>query len=265
MRNSPQVLSLKGGKMFFETHAHYDDRLFNDIESVVEKIKKAGVDRAVNCGVNVRSSLACAKLAQRFDLFYAAAGIHPSDVMQAKEGDLEEIRKIAAGRKIVAIGEIGLDYHYEWSDRDAQIKWFKSQLALANELELPVIIHSREAEDDCVNLLKAARVKKRGVIHCFSGDRKMARKYLDLGYYIGIGGIITYPGADELRDIARETPMEKILLETDSPYLAPIPRRGKRNDSSSLFYIAQKIGEIKNLSIDEVAKIASITAVDIFL
>ena len=251
--------------MFFETHAHYDDAKFSDIERVVEKIREAGVDYAVNCGVNVRSSQACARLAERFDMFYAAAGVHPSDVMEAKQTDLALIKKIAEGEKVAAIGEIGLDYHYEWSDRQAQLDWFKRQLDLANELELPVIVHSRDAQDDCYNLIKRACVKKRGVIHCFSSGKKTARKYVQMGYYIGIGGIITYPGADELREIVRETPMESIFLETDSPYLPPVPKRGKRNDSSNLIYIAEKIAEIKNLTVDEVAKIASDSAVDMFL
>jgi TatD DNase family protein len=254
-----------GVKMFFETHAHYDDRRFSDIESVVEKIKAAGVDYAVNCGVNVQSSKACARLAQRFGMFYAAAGIHPSDVMEAKENDLAEIKKIAESEKIAAIGEMGLEYQYEWSDRGEQLEWFGRQLALANEMNLPVIIHSRDAEDDCFNLVKKADVKKRGVVHCFSSGKKMAHKYAELGYYIGIGGIITYPGAEELREIVREIPMENILLETDSPYLPPIPKRGKRNDSSNLIIIAQKIAEIKNITVDEVAKIASNSAVDMFL
>ena len=249
----------------FDTHAHYDAEQFaSDREAVLTALPAAGVGLVVDPGCDVASSREAAALAERFDHVYAAAGIHPEDCAGAGEADLEAIRALAAHPKAVAIGEIGLDYYWpENPPREFQQEIFRRQMALAEELDLPVIIHDREAHGDCLAIVKEFP-RVRGVFHCYSGSPEMAKELLKLGWYLGFDGPITFKNARRAPEVAAVTPLERMLLETDSPYLAPVPHRGKRNDSRLLPLVAQKLGEWKGLAPEAVAEATFRNAVEFF-
>lgn len=240
--------------MIFESHAHYDDEQFGpDRESVLKKVRDAGVGCIINAASNMNSSRYSLEMAKSHEIVYSSVGVHPHDVQEMKESDLEILLAMTAFPKVVAIGEIGLDYYYDTAPREIQKLWFREQIKLAVELELPVIIHSREAAQDTFDLLMEGNAQSvGGVIHCFSGSVEMAKRYVDLGYYIGIGGVVTFKNAKKTIEVVEAIPLDKILVETDSPYLAPVPYRGKRNDSSYLPEIIAKIAEIKGLTPQEV-------------
>lgn len=244
--------------MFFESHAHYDDEAFdNDREELLKLLPEVGVKYVVNAGANMTSSKAGLALAKQYDYIYAAVGVHPHDVRNMTMDDIDELRAMCQNHsKVVAIGEIGLDYYYDKEYADCQKYWFERQLQLACELKLPVIIHSREAAQQCFDILKNSHLPKKnaGVIHSYSGSVEMAKQYVDMGFYIGVGGILTFNNAKKTVEVVEALPLNKILIETDSPYLSPVPNRGKRNNSQNLNYICEKIAQIKQIDINKVAK-----------
>lgn len=229
----------------FDTHAHYDDEKFNgDRAEVLYFVKANGVSRIIDCGCDLKSSLAAVNLSEEYDFIYAAVGVHAHEADEAAEKDFAEIEKLYAHKKVVAVGEIGLDYHYDFSPRERQLEVFERQLILANKLDLPVIIHDREAHEDTLRLLKKHRPK--GVVHCFSGSVESAKEVLSLGMYIGLGGAVTFKNAKKPVEVAKFVPDDYLLLETDCPYMAPVPYRGKRCDSSMIASTAELIASVRN-------------------
>lgn len=250
--------------MYFDSHAHYDDERFDeDREALLISLKEKGVDFVINVAADLKSAQSSIELAKKFNFIYAAVGVHPHEVEKLKEEDLNQIKKMAHSPKVVAIGEIGLDYYYDLSPRDVQRSWFKKQLQLAKELNLPVIIHSREASQETFDTVIESGIGQ-GVIHCFSGSSELAKEYVKRGFYIGIGGALTFKTAKKTVEVVKTIPIEHILIETDCPYLTPMPHRGKRNDSSYLQYVVEKISEIKEISVEEVCHITTKNARDLF-
>lgn len=246
--------------MIFDTHAHYDDQAFAaDLEDVLIKCKEAGVGRMVDVASTIESLEKCRELAENYPQIYCALGIHPEECADMSEETLDRIREGMRSPKAVAVGEIGLDYHWETVHRDVQKHWFIRQLQLAQELDKPVIIHSREAAEDTFSILQDYAPKREGktpgVIHCYSYSREMAASFLKLGFYLGIGGVLTYKNARKLREVVEMAPMERLVLETDCPYLPPVPHRGERNSSSYLPLVAAQIGEIRGMDAQEVISI----------
>jgi TatD DNase family protein len=243
--------------MIFETHAHYDDRAFDkDRDSVLKLLKKEKIDPVINVSSSVESIRQSINLAHEYDHIYAAIGIHPSDCAELTEKDIEWIREQTADERVVAIGEIGLDYHYDEPDRETQKKWFIRQMELATELSMPVIIHSRDAAEDTLNIVKDPRFSSlKGIIHCFSYSVEIAREYVKLGYYIGVGGVVTFKNGRKLHETVKELPIESLVIETDSPYLAPVPYRGHRNSSVYLTYIIEETARIKSMTYEDVERI----------
>lgn len=229
----------------FDSHAHYDSEAFNDDrKELLNALKSQGVCGIINCSSDMASSLASLELADEFDFIYAACGIHPHEAESCKQGYLPVLKKLCCEEKCVAVGEIGLDYHYDFSPRDIQKRVFEQQLVLAKELDLPVIIHDREAHEDTFELLK--RYKPKGVVHCFSGSAEMAKEIVKLGMYIGLGGAVTFKNARKPLEVAAYVPDEKLLIETDCPYMTPVPHRGKRCDSSYIPFTAQVLAAVRN-------------------
>ena len=250
--------------MYFDSHAHYDDESFDeDRYELIEAMREKGVDFIVNAAADLTSCETGIALAEKYPFIYCSIGVHPHDVKSLKEEDLEKLKKWAIHKKVVAIGEIGLDYYYDSSPREAQREWFKKQLLLAKELNLPVIIHSRDACQETFDLIMESGVKE-GVIHCFSGSHELAKEYVKKGFYIGIGGALTFKNAKKTVKVVETIGIENILIETDAPYLTPVPHRGKRNDSSYLQYVVEKIAEIKEMTPDEVASITCQNAKTLF-
>ena len=250
----------------FDSHAHYDDRKFKgDVYEVITAAYKSGVKYILNAGSDISTSIRSVKLAEEFDFVFAAVGVHPHEVGKLKEDDLEEIEELCGNPKAVAVGEIGLDYYYDHSPRDLQKEWFQRQLDLAKNFNLPVIIHNREAHEDTMKILRqGAPFKAEGVLHCFSGSREMAKELMQLGFYISFGGSITFKNARKTVEVLENMPMDRILVETDCPYLTPEPFRGRRNDSSYVKLVAEKIAEIKGLTLEEVAKVTTENAKRLF-
>ncbi|MFT3982651.1 MAG: TatD family hydrolase [Lachnospiraceae bacterium] len=240
--------------MIFETHAHYDDQAFDqDREELLAQLEKNGISYAVNVSSDLESCRKTLELTKRHAFLYGALGIHPSETGKLTEKDIVWLGEKSEEKKIVAIGEIGLDYYWDEPDRDIQKKWFIRQLALAKEKGLPVIIHSRDAAKDTLEVMKEQHAEEiGGVIHCFSYGPEIAEEYLKMGFYIGIGGVLTFQNAKKIKEVAGMLPLDRILLETDSPYLAPVPNRGKRNSSLNIPYIIEEMVRIKGLSADEI-------------
>ena len=242
--------------MIFDTHAHYDSGAFNaDREELLASMPSKGVGLILDPGCEERSSRAALALAEKYSFVYAAVGVHPEDMEGMTSDTLETIRRLARHEKCVAIGEIGLDYYWDDTHKAEQKELFAAQLALAEELDLPVIVHDREAHADCLEIT-GSFPKARGVFHCFSGSAEMAKELLRRGnWYLGFDGPVTYKNARKALEVLEIVPPERILVETDSPYMSPVPLRGKRNDSSNLVYIIQKIAEIKGMTPQEVERI----------
>lgn len=250
--------------MYFESHAHLDDKRFReDREELLGLLPSCGIDYVVNVGCDVKSSKQSIRLAERYDYIFASVGIHPHELYDMSSQTIEELRRLSQHKKVVAIGEIGLDYYYDTHPRELQQFWFRQQLRLAESVNKPVIIHSRDASQETFDIMSASNVRK-GVIHCYSGSAPMAVEYTKMGFYIGIGGVVTFPNAKKMVEVVDAVPLDKILIETDSPYLAPAPNRGKRNDPRNLEYIVTKIAEIKNISPENVANITSKNAQNLF-
>ncbi len=243
--------------MIFETHAHYDDEAFDeDRQELLSSMKDAGIGNIVNIGANMASSHASIELAHSYDFIYAAVGVHPSDSAELDEDKLEELRLLSRDERCLAIGEIGLDYYWPEPDHDLQKKWFRRQIALAKEEKLPIVIHSRDAAADTLSILKEENAAENGgVVHCFSYSAEIAKQCVDMGFYIGVGGVITFKNGRRLKETVDMLPLENIILETDSPYLAPTPYRGKRNCSLYLPLVADAIAEIKGVPAEEVIRI----------
>lgn len=245
--------------MIFESHAHYDDVKFEeDRDALIESLPEHGIGTVVNVCSDADSLRTTMALAEKWDFFYAAVGIHPSDIAGLSESVMGELRELTGKPKVVAIGEIGLDYYWDKEPevQEAQRYWFRRQLALAKETHLPVIIHSREAAADTLDTMReAASDGISGVIHCYSYAKEQAAEYVDLGYYLGVGGVVTFKNGRKLRETVEATPLSRILVETDSPYLAPEPHRGERNSSLNLPYIIDAIAEIKGCSANEVEEV----------
>lgn len=248
--------------MIFESHAHYDDRQFDvDREKLLESLPFQNVGVIVNVGSDIRSSKESITLAHQYDYVYAAIGVHPDEVDTMKEADMEELSHMAKETKVVAIGEIGLDYFRKEGNayKSVQKEWFCRQLDLAKEIEKPVIIHSRDAAEDTIQILRDFRkenpqIENPGVIHCYSYSPELAKEYVAMGFYIGIGGVVTFKNAKKLVETVAQIPLERILVETDSPYLCPEPNRGKRNDSSQIRYVIDRIANIRGIAPEEVEK-----------
>ncbi|MCM1303610.1 MAG: TatD family hydrolase [Lachnospiraceae bacterium] len=241
----------------FDTHAHYDDRSFDgDREELLQALPMDGVGKVVDVGSSLASCKAARALAEQYDYIYCALGVHPGDTAELTEESIDWLRKQCRYEKCVAVGEIGLDYYWDEPEHDIQKKWFVRQLDLARECEKPVVIHSRDAAKDTVDIMTAEKCREiGGVIHCFSYTKETARTFLDMGFYIGIGGVLTFKNAKKMVEVAEYVPMERIVLETDCPYLAPVPYRGKRNCSIFISYVVEALAQIKGLSEEEVRRI----------
>ena len=253
--------------MLFDSHAHLnDDRFAEDREELIASLKEKQVDLVVNPGADIKSSIHSIELANKYDFIYAAVGVHPHDVSELDDSAIDTLRKLATeNEKVVAIGEIGLDYYYDNSPRELQKEWFKKQIELANELKLPIIIHDRDAHGDTFEIIKNTKIPEIGcVIHCYSGNVELAREYVKMGCYISIPGTVTFKNNKKTREVAKEIPLEYLLIETDSPYMAPEPYRGKRNDPSLVAFVADKIAQEKGISYEAVCKATKENAMKLF-
>lgn len=247
-----------------DTHCHLEmDEFEDDRDSVIKRANDAGVSIIITISSDIESNLKAVDLSDRYDCVYSTIGLHPHDAKDFSEEFLSEVIKLSEKKKVVAIGEIGLDYHYNNSPREKQKEVFERQLLIAKELNLPVVIHSREAKQDTLEILKLSGVN-RGVFHCFSGDYEMAKKILSMGFMISIAGPVTFKKASRLKEIAKLIPDENLLIETDSPYLAPEPFRGKRNEPSLLIHTAKVIAELRGISLEDIARITTLNAKKLF-
>jgi len=259
-----------------DSHTHIDMRLYNrDRDQVLERARGAGVAAVVDVGCDLDSSRAAIRLAAQYSEVFAALGFHPHSAAKMRDSDLERLSELAQHPKVVAIGEIGLDFYRNLSPREAQVEAFKKQLALARRLRLPVIVHCRDAQEEVLSILtewvygaggvgRAGRAKEPlGVLHCFSGDRELSQRYIEMGFLLSIAGPITYSSSHAL-DIAHHIPLDKLLIETDCPFLTPQPYRGKRNEPSNVTFVADRIGEIRGVPSDVVAEHTTANAVQLF-
>lgn len=241
---------------FFDSHAHYNDERFEENrDELIKEIYSEGITKIVNAGYSLESSKKAIEIADNYDFMYTIAGISPNDIDDFKEEYLKEIEELAKNKKVVAIGEIGLDYHWNTENKDLQKHVFISQIKIANKLKLPIVIHTREAIYDTLDILKnQIKCEKNGVFHCCPLNVDLVREGLKLGFYISFAGPITFKNSKNADEIIKMVPLDRILIETDSPYLSPEPLRGKRNDSRNVKYMAQKIADVKGISLEEVAR-----------
>ncbi len=248
----------------YDTHAHLDNEQFDDDrKEVIEKIRQSNVGLVNNIGSSMESSYASIELAEKYDFIRAVVGVHPSEVYDMRDADIDALRKMAEHPSVVAIGEIGLDYHYDDTDPVLQKKWFRRQLDLAKELGMPVVIHDRDSKGECIEILREKEITN-GVVHCFSGGADAAKILVDMGFHISFTGVVTFKNAKRAIEALKIIPIDRIFIETDCPYMAPEPYRGTRNDSSLVCHIAEKIAEIKNLSYEEVVDITTKNAIEFF-
>lgn len=251
--------------MLIDTHAHYDDDAFNaDREELLKQLFETGIETVVNIGANIESSKNTIELTRKYDHIYGAIGVHPSDTDQLDETSFEWLKEQVSLPKIVAIGEIGLDYYWDTPERELQKYWFKKQLYLAIDLEMPVVIHSRDAAEDTLVIMKEAKEyagkqgkKFSGVIHCFSYGVEIAKEYVKMGFYLGIGGVVTFKNGKKLKEVVEQISLEFLVLETDCPYLSPEPNRGKRNSSLNLVYVVDEIASQKGIEKEEVIRVTN--------
>ena len=252
--------------MIFDTHAHYDDEAFEqDREELLGQMQENGIGGIVNVGASWRGVQASQELAEQYPYVYAAVGVHPDEVGCLNEQRLLELYELCRRPKTVAVGEIGLDYYWDKEAHEFQKLWFKKQLQMAKDTDLPVNIHSRDAAQDTFDIIKAEHAGTTGgIIHCFSSSAQMAEEYVKLGYYIGVGGVVTFKNARVLREVVEAVPLTRIVLETDCPYLAPTPHRGKRNSSLNLPLVAAEIARIKGITEEEVEAVTFQNALDVY-
>ena len=248
--------------MFIDTHCHIFSEYYDDIDKVISECRDNNIDKIIVNGSNIKSNIEVMELANKYDIVYAAIGFHPTELDDFKEKYFRFLEENINNSKVVAIGEIGLDYHYDNTDKEKQIMVFRRQLDIANKYNKPIIVHSRDSIQDTYNILKKYNLK--GSIHCFSGSVEMAREFIKLGYKIGIGGIITYKNAKTIKEVVKDTDLAYILLETDSPYLAPVPHRGEDNNPKYIPIIADEIASIKGTSSLDIARITTANAEDVF-
>lgn len=252
--------------MFFDSHAHLDDGRFDkDRDKIIERAKENKIDNILNPGADLNTSIRAVNLAEKYPMIYAAVGVHPHNVKDMDEDTIEILKALSNREKVVAIGEIGLDFHYDHSPRDVQRKWFKEQIKLAKEVNLPIIIHDREAHGEVFDILKEHDLGSLGcVMHCYSSSAELAKEYIKMGIYISIAGPITFKNARKTYEVAKEIPLEWLLIETDSPYLTPTPYRGKRNEPAYVKYVVEKIAEAKGISVEEVGHQTTLNAKKLF-
>lgn len=266
MKSLPSLPILAKGAALIDTHCHLDMEAYaDDLDTVIATAIHHGVTRIITIGIDVASSEKAVELSSRHDNVFATVGIHPHDALQATPEAYARLRTLACQSRVVGYGEIGLDYVKNYAPREVQLRAFREQLAVARELDLPVVIHDREAHDDTLRLLRhAGPFAQHGVMHCFSGDVKLAFAVLDLGFYISIPGVATFANAQSLREVVKMVPIQHLLLETDGPFLAPVPFRGKRNEPKLMLYTAQLVAEIKNVPLEEVATATTANANRLF-
>lgn len=254
--------------MIFETHAHYDDDRFDDDrEELLKSLPKKGIGAVINCGASVQSARDTVALAKKYPHVYAAVGVHPSEIGELDEHFMEWMKEQAAWEKTAAIGEIGLDYYWDKEPevQEKQRYWFGRQIELAKETGLPIIVHSRDAAADTMQVMKEHHAEEvKGVIHCYSYSKEMAMEFIKMGYYIGVGGVVTFKNAKKLKETVEAIPLERILLETDCPYMAPEPYRGKRNSSLYLPYVIEEIARLKGISAKEAERVTEANAKALF-
>lgn len=252
--------------MLIDSHVHLDDKRFNrDRDSIIKGLKDDGIEMVINIGADLQTSIASVSLAEKYDNVYAVVGVHPHSAKEVDNSTIEILKSFASREKVLAIGEIGLDYHYDNSPRDVQRKWFIEQLKLAKEVDLPVVIHTREAAQETFEILKEAQDGTlRGVLHCYSGSVEMALEYIKLGFYISIAGPVTFNNSRVLKEVVKAIPLDKLLVETDCPYLTPEPNRGKRNEPTYVKYVAGEIADIKGISFEELAKATNKNTKELF-
>ena len=253
--------------MFIDSHAHLDDERFNeDRTELINSLKENKIDMVLNIGYDLESSRASVQLANEYSQIYAVIGVHPHDAQDVPEDYLDQLRELSKEEKVLAIGEIGLDFYYDNSPRETQRKVFKEQIGLAKELNLPVVIHTRDADQETFEIIKEAVQNGglRGVMHCYSGSVEMAREYLKLGFYISLGGPVTFKKARVPKEVAKAVPLNRLFIETDCPYLTPEPFRGRRNEPKYVAYTAETIAEIKGISIEELAEVTSRNVKELF-
>ena len=252
--------------LLFDTHAHYDDQAFDrDRDSLLRSMEAHGIEKIINVGASLRGVRDTVTLTEQYPFVYGAVGIHPDEVGELTEDHMEWMRGLCEKEKIVAVGEIGLDYYWDKENHEVQKKWFVRQMDLAKETGLPIIVHSRDAAKDTLDIMKAERADRlQGVIHCYSYSREQAREYMNMGYFLGIGGVVTFKNGKKLKEVVEYAPLDYLLLETDAPYLAPEPYRGKRNCSLYLTYVAQAIGEIKGVDYQTVIEVTRRNAERLF-
>lgn len=251
--------------MIIDTHAHYDDEQFNeDRHELLTGMKEHGVGLIVNASAEVASWERTIALTQKYPFIYGTIGVHPDDVGDLNEENFERMERLLSTDKIVAVGEIGLDYYWDNQPHDIQKQWFIRQLNLSRDHNLPVVIHSREAAEDTLRIMKEYASDLPAILHCFSYSQEIAREYVKMGYFIGVGGVVTFKNARKLKEVVVDTPIEHLLLETDCPYLAPVPNRGKRNSSVNLIYVAEEIARLKDMKVEDVISITETNAKKIY-
>ncbi|WP_255784618.1 TatD family hydrolase [Mediannikoviicoccus vaginalis] len=252
-------------KQMIDSHAHLDEERFDeDRDELIKSLKENAISYVINPSSDMDTSRRVVELSNKYDNIFAAVGIHPHDAEGFKEEDLDELRELSKDERVVAIGEIGLDYYYDNSPRDIQKEVFRKQLELSHELDLPVIIHTRDAMGDTYDILKEFEGRVRGVMHCYTGSIEMAEKFMKLGFYISIAGPVTFKNAVNVREMAKQIPLERLLIETDSPYLAPVPNRGKRNDPTNVRYVADMLANLKEIQIDKIIEHSRENTVELF-
>lgn len=245
--------------MLIDSHAHLDSKEFDkDREEIVKSFKDLDIEYTIVPAANMKSSNKIVKLIKEYDELYGAVGVHPHDTKDMKIEDIEELFKLSEEEKVIAIGEIGLDYYYEYTDREIQKKWFREQIKLAKKIGLPIIVHEREAAKDVFDIISSEYDETlKGVIHCYSGSLEMAKNYIDLGFFISFAGPVTFKNAIKPKEVAKDIPLDRLLVETDSPYLTPVPFRGKRNNPTYVKYVAEEIAKLKDISLEELEKITN--------
>ncbi|MCF6095151.1 TatD family hydrolase [Microaerobacter geothermalis] len=252
--------------MLFDTHAHLNDEKFNDDrDEVIQRALDNGVRYIVNIGYNRETIPSCLELAETFPFIYAALGWHPTEAKEMNEEDLDWLRNLMTHDKVVAVGEIGLDYYWDYSPQDIQKEVFRKQIALAKEVKKPIVIHNRDAHQDIVDILKEEKAYEvGGIMHCFSGSWEIAKMCMDMNFYISFGGPITFKNARKLKEVVKEIPLDRLLIETDCPYLTPEPYRGKRNETAYVKYVAEGMAQLKGVEYEELAKVTMENAKKIF-
>lgn len=252
--------------MLFDTHAHYDDEKYaEDRYEVIEKAHQSGVSYIINAATDLKSCEDSIAFARKYDYLYAAVGIHPHEVGDIDDSSFLKLAELAKEDKVVAIGEIGLDYYYDTAPRETQRYWFAKQVNLAREMMLPIIVHDRDAHQDSIDIIKAEKAcDMGGVFHCYSGSLEMAKDLVNYNFHISVGGALTFKNARKLVEVVKWIPIARLLIETDAPYLTPEPHRGKRNDSSYVRYVAEKVAEIKQMDYEKVAEATLNNAKELF-